>query len=73
MPIYEFTCPNNHAFEVVLGYDDPRLTHCDECGEELRRVYSTPAVILRGPGFYLTDNRKQDISGGIKNVPRSGT
>ena len=73
MPIYEFTCPNNHVLEILLGFNADHPTHCEECDEPLSRVYTAPAINLRGSGFYLTDNKKPDISGGIKNVPRSGT
>ena len=74
MPLYEFVCPKDHVIEVVLGFDDEHPTHCDECGEELRRLYSAPAVRLRGPGFYLTDNRKPSKPiGGLKYEPRPGT
>lgn len=77
MPIYEFTCPNNHEVEYVLGYDATRPEHCETCGEDLRRIYSPVAVNLKGPGFYKTDKRdgkyRQYQSDGVKNESRTKT
>jgi predicted nucleic acid-binding Zn ribbon protein len=35
------------------GADGP----CEDCGGEMRRLWSAPGVVLRGSGFYRTDSR----------------
>ncbi len=58
MPIYEYECQEcGHRFEVRQGFDDEPLTECqrDGCPGPVRRVFSPPAIIFKGSGFYTTD------------------
>jgi predicted nucleic acid-binding Zn ribbon protein len=45
------------VLERRQGFEDPRLTECEECSGELRRVLQPVQVIFKGPGFYSTDYR----------------
>ena len=35
---------------------------CEHCGAPVRRVFSPPALIFKGSGFYITDHRKTPAS-----------
>jgi len=58
MPTYEYECTKcAHRFDVVQKFTDAALTTCDDCGGELRKVYSAVGVVFKGSGFYKTDSR----------------
>jgi len=62
MPAYEYTCSGNCEGTIVkvrgIKEDDPGY-ECESCTLPLVRVYSNFGVVLNGPGFYSTDNRKR--------------
>lgn len=58
MPTYEYACTYcKRRFEVVQSFADDALTTCEECGGALKRVFHPVGVVLKGSGFYATDNR----------------
>ncbi|MGZ4205490.1 MAG: FmdB family zinc ribbon protein [Actinomycetota bacterium] len=58
MPTYEYECTSCHRrYEVVQRFSDPPLETCEVCGGKLKRVYHPVGVVLKGSGFYSTDNR----------------
>ena len=58
MPTYEYRCTKcGEHLEVVQSFKDAPLTECPQCGGELRKVYSPVGIVLKGSGFYKTDNR----------------
>jgi len=60
MPIYEYQCQKcGCRFEVRQDFDDEPITQCQNngCDGLVRRVFSPPAIIFKGSGFYVTDNR----------------
>lgn len=60
MPTYEYRCRNcGHTFDIVQKMSDDPLTHCPECGGELRKVFAPPAISFKGSGFYATDHGKK--------------
>ena len=36
---------------------DPPLTTCEHCGGALKKVFHPVGIVLKGSGFYSTDNR----------------
>ena len=59
MPTYEYACTKcGHQFEVMQSFSDAPLTKCGECSGKLRKVFSPPAIIFKGKGFYCTDNKR---------------
>ena len=57
MPTYEYRCRDcGHSFDIVQKMSDDKLTHCPECGGELRKVFTAPAISFKGSGFYATDH-----------------
>jgi putative FmdB family regulatory protein len=65
VPIYEYRCPNGHAFEVFQRMADLPPEACPECGAgPVEKVLFPVAVHFKGSGFYSTDYGK----GGRKPV-----
>ncbi len=60
MPTYDYRCAAcGRRLEAVQKFSDAPLTECPEChAQELRRVFGNVGVVLKGSGFYRTDNRK---------------
>ena len=58
MPRYEFYCPScGETFEKRLPYDSKLdVVVCPSGHRPVRRIYSAPAVIYKGHGFYVTDH-----------------
>src|ERR687896_440609 len=58
MPTYEYACLScERHFEVYQSFsDEPRRT-CEYCGGPLKRVFHPVGIVLKGSGFYSTDNR----------------
>ena len=58
MPTYEYRCLRcHHQFETVHSVRET-VDRCERCGGPVRRVFSPPALIFKGPGFHVTDYRK---------------
>jgi len=59
MPIYEYQCKKcSLRFELKRGFSDNGSSFCPQCGGEARRLFSPVPIIFKGPGFYVTDSRK---------------
>lgn len=60
MPLYEYLCETCHThFEVRRHFSDigvPACPHCNGTGK-VRKVFSMPAIVFKGSGFYVTDSR----------------
>ncbi len=59
MPTYDYQCEKcGTVFEISHGFDEkPRKTCLAEgCDGRLRRVFSPPAIIFKGSGWYVTDH-----------------
>jgi putative FmdB family regulatory protein len=58
MPTYEYSCRacGEHV-EVAQAFTDPPLTACPNCGGELRKVFGSVGIVLKGSGFYKNDSR----------------
>jgi putative FmdB family regulatory protein len=58
VPTYQYACTAcDERLEVVQKFTDDALTVCDECGGQLRKVYSAVGIVFKGSGFYRTDSR----------------
>ena len=64
MPIYEYRCDNDHAFEAFQPMADDSLDTCEICGAPARRRLSAPAVHFKGSGFYTTAYARKGNKGG---------
>ncbi len=60
MPIYEYECKKCRArFEKKQGFNDKPEAICPQCSNKAKRILSVGAVIYKGRGFYVTDQRKE--------------
>ena len=58
MPIYEYEClVCGVHFDRFRHFNDPAPKECPQGHRRLRRLFSPPAIVFNGPGFYVTDNR----------------
>lgn len=56
MPIYEYQCKQcGERHEIIQRFSDAPLTHCPQCGGEMKKLISSPAIQFKGSGFYKTD------------------
>ena len=56
MPIYEYQCQQcKERHEIIQRFSDAPLTHCPQCGGEMKKLISSPAIQFKGSGFYKTD------------------
>lgn len=56
MPIYEYACQScGKRTELLQRMDDPPLATCPQCGGEVKKLVSAPAVQFKGSGWYVTD------------------
>lgn len=56
MPIYEYQCEScTDKFEIKQSMKDDPLTACPRCGKRVQRLISSPAIMFKGSGWYVTD------------------
>jgi len=72
MPTYEYACKEcGEHVEVVQSFKDDPLTECPACGGPLRKVFAPVGIVLKGSGFYKTDNRSSGSKGSKKEKESS--
>ena len=62
MPLYDYKCSKCGVFEVEQSIKDAILKTCPTCGSAIKRLISLSGIVLKGSGFYSTDNRKGKTS-----------
>jgi putative FmdB family regulatory protein len=56
MPLYEYLCSDcGDAVEVIQKFSDEPLQTCPDCGGQMERLLSAPAIRFKGTGWYVTD------------------
>jgi len=56
MPLYEYNCHRcGKHFEVRQKFADEPLKVHEECGGDVERLLSVPALQFKGTGWYVTD------------------
>jgi putative FmdB family regulatory protein len=56
VPIYEYQCDScSYRFEVKQSIKDDPLSTCARCGKAVRRLISSPGIMFKGSGWYVTD------------------
>ena len=59
MPLYDYRCHRcGQTFEVRQKFADKLLTVHEDCGGDLERLISAPALQFKGTGWYVTDYAK---------------
>lgn len=70
MPLYEYRCRAcGHQFEKIQKFSDPPLASCPECGGEVEKLLSAPAIQFKGAGWYITDYARKGASDGASSAP----
>src|SRR2546423_8576121 len=65
MPTYEYRCAKcGRHFDVYQSFSEEPLTKHESCGGKLTKVLSPAGIVLKGSGFYKTDNRTASKRGG---------
>ncbi len=58
MPTYEYVCSKcDQHFEVYQSFSEEPLKRHSSCGGKLSKVLGSVGIVLKGSGFYRTDNR----------------
>jgi putative FmdB family regulatory protein len=58
MPTYEYRCAKcGEHFDVYQSFSEDPLTKHPGCGGKVAKVLSPAGIVLKGSGFYKTDNR----------------
>jgi putative FmdB family regulatory protein len=56
MPVYEYQCQSCLLrFEAKQRITEPPLTACIRCGQAVTKLISSPAIMFKGSGWYVTD------------------
>ncbi len=63
MPTYEYQCKKcSYNFEKFQSITAMPLEHCPRCnGEVFRLISKNGSFILKGSGYYSTDNRRSTL------------
>lgn len=67
MPLYEYQCNAcGHRFEIIQKFSDEPVRVCPQCGGEVTKLISSPAIQFKGTGWYITDyaRKGQSANGG---------
>jgi putative FmdB family regulatory protein len=57
MPIYEYECQECGVhFDKLQRFGDAQPDACPNGHHKVSRLLSSPAIIFKGSGFYVTDN-----------------
>ncbi len=60
MPIYEYRCSQNHKSERFYHFKNTQdAILCDTCGNPAKKIISHVAIVFKGSGFFVTDQRKE--------------
>lgn len=58
MPTYEYVCSKcDQHLEVYQSFSEEPLKRHSGCGGKLTKVLGSVGIVLKGSGFYRTDNR----------------
>lgn len=52
MATYDYKCPKCDSTRVIThSVHTTSAYHCEDCGEQMRKVYHAPAVTFNGEGW----------------------
>lgn len=71
MPIYEYECLEcGIHFDRLQRLGDPDPSACPRGHSRLHRLFSQPAIIFKGSGFYATDHGRNGLGSTKNRKPR---
>lgn len=53
-------CNINFDIDKRMGHA-PRKAKCPKCGHMARRIFTLSGIVFKGPGFYASDHRKEQL------------
>lgn len=62
MPVYNYKTASGKVVEFYQRHDATPLEVHPATGEKVSRIYTSPAIIFRGSGFYTTDYKSSGAS-----------
>jgi putative FmdB family regulatory protein len=69
MPTYDYRCAKcGDELEVFQTFAEKPLVKHAGCGGKLAKVLSPAGIVLKGSGFYKTDNRSSSKSSSKKST-----
>jgi len=72
MPTYEYRCAKcGEHLEVFQSFSEAPLTKHQKCGGKLTKVLSAAGIVLKGSGFYKTDNRSSGKGAKKEKTPET--
>lgn len=72
MPTYEYSCRKcSEVFQVQQSFSDTPLKKHEGCGGALSKVFGAVGIVLKGSGFYKTDNPSSQRSSTAKSDAKS--
>jgi putative FmdB family regulatory protein len=74
MPTYRYRCAKcADETEIWQSFDEkPKTRHAGGCGGKLQKVMSPAGIVLKGSGFYKTDNRSSKSGAKANGTDSSG-
>ena len=73
MPTYVYECAKcGDEFELWQSFTDEPLKKHDGCGGKVTKVLQPVGIVLKGSGFYKTDNRGGSKSSSTKKSEGAG-
>ena len=73
MPTYEYRCAKcGEDLEVYQTFSEEPLRKHVGCGGKLTKVLSSVGIVLKGSGFYKTDNRESGKARQAREEKASG-
>jgi putative FmdB family regulatory protein len=74
MPTYEYACSKcDERFDVYQSFSDEPLKRHKGCGGKLTKVFGPVGIVLKGSGFYKTDNRSSSTIKAAKKDSESSS
>src|SRR5512142_3257112 len=74
MPTYDYRCAKcGEDLEVFQTFSEAPLTRHKGCGGKLAKVLSPAGIVLKGSGFYKTDNRSSSKRSGSRDSDNAGS
>jgi putative FmdB family regulatory protein len=77
MPTYRYRCAKcGDEMEIWQSFEEkPKTRHAGGCGGKLQKVMSPAGIVLKGSGFYKTDNRssKSGSKGGSNGAGKESS
>src|SRR5262245_32383297 len=73
MPTYRYRCAKcGDEMEIWQSFEEkPKTRHTGGCGGKLQKVMSPAGIVLKGAGFYKTDNRSSKSGAKAGSEPAS--